>query len=165
MNAVSKLISNSAAKRVGFRLVAIALGLSPLLIGELVFCFLGLGRPTDIDDPFVGFSAVHPLFALNSQTGRYEIAPSRLEHFCADSFAAKKPANEFRIFVLGDSTVQGRPWTIETSFTKWLELSLNAAEPRRTWRVVNCGGVSYASYRLVPILQEVLAYQPDLIIF
>lgn len=36
---------------------------------------------------------------------------------------------------------------------------------RRTYEVVNCGGVSYATYRLVPILIEVLNYQPDLIIF
>jgi tetratricopeptide (TPR) repeat protein len=165
MKSVSKLIPNSTAKWVGFRLAAIAVGLSPLVICELVFCFLSVGRPTDIDDPFVGFSAVHPLFVLNSKSGRYEIAPSRLEHFCAESFAAKKPADEFRIFVLGGSTVQGRPWTIETSFTKWLELSLNAADPRKKWRVVNCGGVSYASYRLVPIMQEVLDYQPDLVIF
>ena len=27
--------------------------------------------------------------------------------------------------------------------------------------MINCGGVSYASYRLVPILQECLGYQPD----
>jgi tetratricopeptide (TPR) repeat protein len=148
-----------------FRLGAILLGLSPLVVSEITLSCLGLGRPTDYDDPFVGFSAVHPLFVLNEDGGRYEIAPSRLEHFCADSFAAKKPANEFRVFVLGGSTVQGRPWTIETSFTTWLEIALNAADPRRKWEVVNCGGVSYASYRLVPILQEVLNYQPDLVIF
>ncbi|MGB2821615.1 MAG: tetratricopeptide repeat protein, partial [Phycisphaerae bacterium] len=34
----------------------------------------------------------------------------------------------------------------------------------RKWQVVNCGGISYASYRLVPILQEVLGHEPDLII-
>ena len=34
----------------------------------------------------------------------------------------------------------------------------------RPWQVVNCGGVSYASYRLTPILEEVLTYQPDLMI-
>ena len=29
---------------------------------------------------------------------------------------------------------------------------------------MNCGGVSYASYRLVPILEEALAYEPDMFI-
>ncbi len=77
---------------------------------------------------------------------------------------SEKPANEFRIFCLGGSTVQGRPYAIETSFTTWLELSLQAADPQRQWQVVNCGGVSYASYRLAPIMQELLSYQPDLFI-
>jgi len=153
------------AKAIVFRLAAILLGLSPLVLCEVVLCALGIGRATDYDDPFVGFSAIHPLFVKNDKSGRYEIAPSRLEHFCPDSFTADKPADEFRIFVLGGSTVQGRPWGIETSFSTWLELSLNAADNSRRWEVVNCGGISYASYRLVPILQEVLNYQPDLVIF
>ena len=67
-------------------------------------------------------------------------------------------------YCLGGSTVQGRPYAIETSFTTWLELNLRTADPRYQWEVVNCGGVSYASYRLVPILRELLAYEPDLFI-
>ena len=30
--------------------------------------------------------------------------------------------------------------------------------------MVNCGGVSYASYRLAPIIDEILGYEPDLIV-
>ena len=121
--------------------------------------------PPASEDPFVGFSATRPLFALSEDDSRYEIAKGKLTHFQPDSFAAHKPAGEFRIFCLGGSTVQGRPYSIETSFTSWLELSLQAADPSRTWRVVNCGGVSYATYRLVPMLEEVLNYEPDLVIF
>lgn len=152
-------------KRLLFRACAVALSLLPLLICEFALRAAGTGKPTDSNDPFVGFSNLHPLFVLNDQTGRYEIPTSRQVHFQPESFVAKKPAGEFRIFVLGGSTVQGRPWSIETSFTTWLELHLNAADPTRHYEVVNCGGVSYATYRLIPILQEVLHYQPDLIIF
>lgn len=151
-------------KKTLFRFLAVFLGLAPLLAAELILRGLNLGRPTDSDDPFVGFSEIHPLFVLDEETGLYEIPKSRQKHFCPESFAATKPANEFRIFVLGGSTVQGRPYAIETSFTTWLELSLKVADPSRRWEVVNCGGVSYASYRLIPILQEVLDYQPDMII-
>ncbi len=45
-----------------------------------------------------------------------------------------------------------------------MELELSGAEPSRAFEIVNCGGSSYASYRLIPILQEVLEYEPDLII-
>jgi tetratricopeptide (TPR) repeat protein len=148
-----------------FRGFAVLLGLSPLILLELALRLAGAGKPTDGNDPFVGFSENHPLFVRNESAGKYEIAQSRLTHFQPDSFAAKKGANEFRVFVLGGSTVQGRPWSIETSFTTWLELNLQAADASRKFEVVNCGGVSYASYRLVPILQEVLQYEPDLVIF
>lgn len=152
-------------KTVLFRCAAVLLGLTPFIACEFALRALGLGKPTDFNDPFVGFSDIHPLFVLSENEWRYEIPKSRQTHFQPESFSAVKPANEFRIFVLGGSTVQGRPWSIETSFTTWLELHLNAADPARHYEVVNCGGVSYASYRLVPILQEVLDYQPDLIIF
>lgn len=152
-------------KRFLFRVAAVALGLLPLLACELALRGMGIGKPTDSNDPFIGFSNIHPLFVLNEHAGRYEIPKSRQVHFQPDSFAAKKPANEFRIFVLGGSTVQGRPWSIESSFTTWLEVHLNAADSTRRYEVVNCGGVSYSSYRLAPILQEVLNYQPDLVIF
>ena len=146
------------------RLGAVLVGLTPFLLAEVVFVALDWGRPTHRDDPFVGFSAVHPLFVPSADGTRYEIAESRRGFFRPDSFAANKGPDEFRIFCLGGSTVQGRPFAIETSFTTWLRLNLQAADPRRQWDVVNCGGISYASYRLVPILEEVLGYEPDLII-
>jgi lysophospholipase L1-like esterase len=148
-----------------FRCAAVVVGLLPLVMFEVGLRGLGLGKATDINDPFVGFSDIHPLFVKNDESGRYEIPKSRQTHFQPESFAAEKPAKEFRIFVLGGSTVQGRPWSIESSFTTWLEVHLNAADPSRTYEVVNCGGVSYATYRLAPILIEVLNYQPDLVIF
>ena len=43
-------------------------------------------------------------------------------------------------------------------------MSLLAADPERDWEVVNCGGVSYASYRLAPMMRELLAHSPDLFI-
>ncbi len=116
------------------------------------------------DDPFVGFRSTRPLFVLNEDGTRFEIPKARQAYFRPESFAANKSANEYRVFVLGGSTVAGRPFGIETSFTTWLEIALRAADPSRNWEVVNCGGISYASYRLAPVLAEVLHYQPDLII-
>lgn len=149
-------------KRWLFRLGAIVLGLSLVLLLEVSCRLLGWGNPVAFDDPFVGFSKVFPLF---EQVGdRYEITPARRKFFADESFAAEKPADGYRIFCLGGSTVQGRPYSIQTAFGTWLELALNTDDPRHEWDVINCGGISYASYRLVPILEECLTYQPDLII-
>lgn len=147
-----------------FRIAAILLSLTPLLGVEIGLRLLGLGRATDFDDPAVGFSSIQPLFVLNDEGDRYEIPRSRRLCFEPQDFPAIKPPSEFRIFCLGGSTAQGRPYSIPTAFPTWLELALGAADPSRSWRVVNCGGISYASYRLLPILKEVLAYQPDLIL-
>ncbi|MBL8849539.1 MAG: hypothetical protein JNG89_07640 [Planctomycetaceae bacterium] len=147
-----------------YRLAAIVLGLSPLLGFEVLCRVFDWGRPALHDDPFVGFSSIRPLFVLSDDRSRYEIPAARQRFFCAESFPARKLPGDFRIFCLGGSTVQGRPFATETSYTSWLEITLNAAQPDRHWDVINCGGVSYASYRLIPILHEVLTYQPDLII-
>lgn len=146
-----------------FRAAAVLLAVLPFAAGELLLRAWGWGRATAYPDPSAGFAA-QPLFVLSDDGSRYEIPPSRQVFFRPELFAAKKGPREFRIFCLGGSTVQGNPYGIETSFTTWLELSLAAADSRREWQVVNCGGISYASYRLAPILQELLAHQPDLFI-
>lgn len=148
-----------------FRVMAVLLAIAPLVLIEGVCRLLDWGRAAQQSDPFVGFRAVHPLFVKNADGTRYEVPKGRQGYFRPESFAVAKRPDEYRIFCLGGSTVQGNPFGNETSFTTWLELSLQAAEPSRAWEVINCGGVSYASYRLVPILEEVLRYQPDLVIF
>lgn len=151
-------------RQTAFRIAAVLFGLT-LVVGFEASCRLfGWGLATDTDDPFVGFEAVVPLFVENELNQTMEIAKGRLRFFAPESFARVKPENTFRIFCLGGSTVQGRPFSVETSFTTWLQQSLTAADSSRDWDVINCGGVSYASYRLVPILQECLEYEPDLVI-
>ena len=154
----------SPGRRWLFRLLAVMLGLTPLGVAEVVCRVAGWGEPLGVEDPFVGFDTVRPLFTRDATGMFYETAPNRRVHFRLDRFAVPKPAGEFRIFCLGGSTVQGNPYGIETAFSTWLELSLRASDPHRPYRVVNCGGISYASYRIAPILEELLAYQPDLFI-
>ena len=143
---------------------AAAVVLSPLVVIELIvrICF---PYPTfDFDDPYVSFIGLRSLFVLDESGQRYETAEERYRYFCPQSFEAKKGPDTFRIFCLGGSTVQGRPYHAVSSFTAWLQFNLQAARPETNWEVVNCGGISYASYRLVPILRETLRYEPDLYI-
>ena len=147
-----------------FRLTAVGCSLAPFVMLELLCVVLGWGEPDWNHDPFVGFASIEPLFVLDAEQNSFVISPSRRQFFAHDEFPASKPADGFRIFCLGGSTVQGRPYSIETSFGKWLEIALRESDSSRDWDVVNCGGISYASYRLVPILQECLSYEPDLFI-
>lgn len=146
------------------RFTAVLIGLSIFPVFELTCRVVGWGGEIPANDPMVGFTDIYPLFQLDETEQHYEISPGRRRFFAAESFDAGKAPNEYRIFVLGGSTVQGRPFSIETSFTTFLETALNVADPGKKWQVVNCGGISYASYRLIPIMQECLGYQPDLFI-
>lgn len=154
----------SPFKRWSFRAAAVLLGLSPFLIAEVALRFNGWQPALPVADPFIGFQSIHPLFVADNDKRMMVTAENRIGYFQPESFPIQKQANEYRIFCIGGSTVQGRPYAIETSFTTWLQLTLEAADPSRQWNVVNCGGASYASYRLVPIVEEVLGYDPDLII-
>jgi lysophospholipase L1-like esterase len=153
-----------AKKKRLFHLMALVLVLSPLVLIELIVRICVPPAPVSLSDPYVSFGEVRPLFSLNSGKTRYEISPERLAYFRPQSFAAHRDPNTLRIFCLGGSTVQGRPYAVETAFSTWLRMNLSAAQPGTQYEMVNCGGVSYASYRLVPIMQEVLHHAPDLII-
>ncbi|WP_417749905.1 SGNH/GDSL hydrolase family protein [Rosistilla oblonga] len=170
INKASKHIARAGSWRVcrargiAFRLIALAIGLLPLLMIESTLWVLDFPRAESRIEAIGEANGTRRLFVLNRATGRYEIAPDRLNLFRPDSFVAEKPADLRRVFVLGGSTVQGRPYQIETAFSTWLGLALQTCDPRHRWEVVNCGGVSYASYRVAAILDEVLQYQPDAII-
>ena len=152
-------------KRRIFRISAILLILLPFVLLE---CALRVFIPDSFEpniDPLIGFSSNQSLFELNSTNRTFQIRQERLRSFAQNTFPQKKDKSTFRIFCLGGSTVQGRPYSVETSFTSWLKIALQTSYPDRNFEVVNCGGVSYASYRLIPVLQECLnQYEPDLIL-
>lgn len=147
-----------------FRAAAVLLAVLPWLVVETACRMVGWPPTSELEDPFIGFDSKLPLFTLDAESQQYVTAENRLVYFRPQSFSALKEDNEVRIFVLGGSTVQGRPYEVETAFSTWLKLALETADPARQWTVVNCGGVSYASYRLVNLVEEVLTYKPDLII-
>ena len=154
----------SKRKTILFLILAIGMGFSPLLLTEFVLFVMAWEDTKEVSDPFIGLIGDQTLFELSADQTEYRIKNDRLGFFRPASFANPKPSNEYRVFVVGGSTVQGRPWENETAFPNWLEICLNANLPKRIAKVVNCGGVSYASYRISHIVEEVMEYEPDLLI-
>ncbi len=148
--------------RPSFKILAVLIGLLPFVMLEAGLRFFDRGASAEAVDPFVGFSEKYPLFARHGDIHR--TSGSREPFFPPQQFLATRPTNGFRVFCLGGSTVHGRPYEFETAFPKWLELELAASDASRKYEIVNCGGISYASYRLASIVAEVLRYEPDLII-
>ena len=137
------------------------------LLIELILALAGV-RPSRVwQDPYFGFSSKMPLFVeTRSEDGRLQMVRARNKErfFNEQRFDRKKPANTYRIVCLGGSTTYGRPYDDGTSFCGFLRELLPAIDSSRRWEVINAGGISYASYRVALIAEELAAHQPDLFI-
>jgi len=131
-------------------------------LAELSLAVLGVRPALVEEDPYVGFSSYLRLFEPASAW--METAPGKRALFNHQSFPKAKTPGAFRIFTLGGSTTYGRPFEDSTSFTGWLREYLQALSPSRSWEVINAGGISYGSYRVANVMQELVDYQPDLFI-
>jgi tetratricopeptide (TPR) repeat protein len=121
----------------------------------------------ETEDPFIGFEASLPLFVEGrAANGRIylDTAANKHKYFNAQQFAREKPAHSRRVFCLGGSTTYGRPYDDGTSFCGFLRASLRAIAPNVSWEVVNAGGISYASYRVAVVANELARYEPDLLV-
>jgi tetratricopeptide (TPR) repeat protein len=136
-----------------------------LLEGGLAL--IGVKPVLQTEDPFVGFASNTPLFvALDDSGGKQRMvtAPNKKDYFNRQSFARQKDPGTYRIFTLGGSTTYGRPYDDSTSFSAWLRELLPIADQSKNWEVINAGGISYASYRVAKLMEELIEYQPDLFI-
>ncbi len=134
---------------------------------ETLLAAFGVGRVLDTEDPYVGFDKRIPLMTVEvDEEGNKVVrtADNKTVWFNSQSFPLEKGASTKRIFCLGGSTTYGRPYNDLTSFCGWLREMLPVAVPDTDWQVINAGGISYASYRVASVMEELAEYEPDLFI-
>ncbi len=131
---------------------------------ELALYLVGIQPILVKEDPYVGFQSSLKLFEPSEDRQEMRTASNKLRHFNRQAFPRHKGPNSFRIFTVGGSTTYGRPYDDATSFSAWLRAYLTALDPDRQWEVVNGGGISYASYRVALLMEELIEYEPDLFI-
>jgi len=157
-------------KQTVFRLVSVCIvPLLTIIIIEGLLTVAGYKNTYEVEDPFLGFQGHVPVFEFkpandSKAPGKYVTRRSKLPYFNDQEFPAEKSRDEFRIFTFGGSTTYGRPYTGETSFSRWLEINLQVIDPGTKYRVINVGGVSYASYRIINLMLEMVQYGPDLFV-
>ena len=145
--------------------LAVALGFFVAVEG--ILWISGVEPLYERTDPHVGFSGYSPLFVEGITTGEENVfatASTKLDWFNYQQFPVEKASGVTRIFCLGGSTTYGRPYDDRTSFCGWLREFLPAVEPGREWEVINAGGISYASYRVERLMEELVDYEPDLFV-
>jgi tetratricopeptide (TPR) repeat protein len=134
---------------------------------EVVLAIAGVRPLLLTEDPFVGFAENVPQFVPDIRpdgTPILRTARNKRSLFNYQEFPRDKAGNSYRIFCMGGSTTYGRPYFDEVSFCGWLRAYLQAADTGRNWEVINAGGVSFASYRVARLMDELSQYQPDLFI-
>ncbi len=148
-------------KKLGLSLTALVLFVGAV---EGILFAAGVTPLSDRSDPYLGFAGYSPLFveATTDDGARvFRTADTKIDWFNRQEFPARKGEEVTRVFCLGGSTTYGRPYNDTTSFCGWLREFLTAADPKRQWEVINAGGISYASYRIVRLMEELGEYEPD----
>jgi len=118
--------------------------------------------------PRAGFAAaaeLAPLFRLDTVDGEPRFV--RSEHQWTpggESFQAEKSPNTFRVFCLGGSAAMGWPHHPRTSYPALLQLKLQEVLPEHRIEVVNVAGNSYGSHRVKVVFDEIVEYEPDLVL-
>jgi tetratricopeptide (TPR) repeat protein len=111
--------------------------------------------------PFLGgrYAGVNKRFA-----GRYFVGMRRLPTASNDIFLVTKPANGFRVFVLGESSANGFPYGYNGTFSRVLREALRDVLPSSTVEVVNLGIAATNTYALYDEIDEVLGQRPDAVV-
>ncbi len=122
-----------------------------------------MGALTETSDPSGGFSGLVSVFELEGDV--FRTRPNAVyATFNHQSFLAQKPARGLRIFTLGGSSSYGFLWNADVAFTAVLGDVLATAHPDRHVEAVNVSGISYAIHRLAIVADEIVGYEPDILI-
>jgi lysophospholipase L1-like esterase len=111
---------------------------------------------------------------VDAGEGKYEINPIIGRRYFTsgnftpttseDCFDMDKKANSFRVFVLGESSAEGFPFSPMGSFSRYIRRRLELVYPKSQIEVINLGMTAINSYTLLDLLPGVLDQKPDLIL-
>lgn len=81
-----------------------------------------------------------------------------------DIFDKEKKPNAFRVFILGESSGAGYPYTPTGSFSRWLQKRLEILYPNCTIEIVNLSMTAINSYTMRDLVHGVVQQKPDLVL-
>jgi hypothetical protein len=136
----------------------------PYLLLALLELALRLFSFGDNLDLFIS-SSDSKYYAINPLVGKRFFSKNQYAiPVISEIFLKEKPANGYRIFVLGESSVQSFPYDANLAFTRILQRRLQNIFPYRTIEVVNLGMTAINSYTLLDFTDELLQQKPDLVL-
>lgn len=132
-----------------------------LLFLEATSRVIEIWRPPWKVDYGWGFDKDSRLFIPSpSEPGVMITNPSKEVSFPKQRFAMPKPAKCFRIFIVGESSVNYIQYLLEPMAERLTKAFNNQVE----FEIIDVGGLAYGTHRLTPISAELLDYAPDLLL-
>lgn len=160
--AVNEFLYSQKKKKTPFYFYIILIGL-PIIIFvllELGLRLFGYGENIEQWD-----TATEGKLMLNQEIARkYFYNIERIPFSNQDVFDAVKKPNTYRIFVLGESSAAGYPFSPLGSFSRYIRDRLKLLYPSSEIEVVNLSMTAINSYTLRDLFPEVLEQKPDLIL-
>lgn len=143
-----------------FYLVLIFIPVAIILLLEIGLRIFGYGRTYNQWVPLEnGKLTLNPAIAY-----RYFYSSEKVPSAGYNYFDEIKKGNSFRVFVMGESSAAGFPYTPNGSFARYIRKRLELVYPEKKIEVVNIAMSAINSYALRDMLSGVLAQKPDLII-
>jgi hypothetical protein len=135
----------------------------PLAVAEIAVRAVGVRVS---DDPYMQFGPVQPFFNKVTIDGveYYQAADRKLYRERKIMFPVKPEPGTFRVFCLGGSASASWPHPSDEFYSSYLEEALQRAYPNRKIEVINASAHSYSTYRVRMIFQEILDFNPNLIV-
>lgn len=156
----------SLGQKLALVALGLAVGVATIVALEVVLRITGVGAGGARYDPFAGFSRTVPMFEPATRadgTPVFRTAQARRVRW-PQEFLAVKPANGFRVFVVGESSAAGVPYDVGHAFSAFLQMRLQAELPSLAVEVVNAAVPGYGSRRMLPIVEDIARHEPDLLI-
>lgn len=128
---------------------------------EFVARIIEFWVPPMVMDIGLGFTEDSRLFVPDPHDSRYLIThPNKTIAFQNQRFLRKKPSGTLRIFFLGGSSVNYVHYELPNLAERLKE---KLRSKYKEVEIINCGGLSYGTHRLVLIAREIINYEPDLV--
>lgn len=153
---------DSTMKRLLFTAAALAI---PIAFFVLLEAGLRIGNYRGDTGLFVypqGFDGY--VVANRNFASRYFFNTNIIPTPITDFFLKEKPANGFRVFVLGESSAAGYPYPNNGAFSRVTRDMLRDALPDHHVEVVNLATSAINTYTLYDQADEILAYEPDAVL-
>ena len=153
----------STAKKRIFWIATISLPFLIFSILEISLRIFNYGGNLDlfIDGPpgYENYIRCNPEFAH-----RYFYTQSNVPTPPLQLFNKLKPKNGYRIFVLGESSAAGFPYSNNASFPNILQRGLSSTFPQKNIEVINVSIAAINSYTLLDLVDEIIEQSPDAIL-